>query len=69
MRCGRDCYSNSTERRTVQEKNNNGVEAKSLLDFFLFCVFGTVVNNSLEDFGISDLFDLNNVNAWTPAVC
>ncbi|KAJ6854440.1 hypothetical protein NC651_039375 [Populus alba x Populus x berolinensis] len=27
------------------------------------------VNNGLEDFGISNLFDLNNVNAWTPVVC
>jgi hypothetical protein len=37
MRCGRDCYSNSTERSGSGE-NNNGGEAKSLFDFF-FSVF------------------------------
>jgi len=51
-----NCYSNSTES-SGSRKNNNGVEAKSLFDFFLFCVFGTLVNNSLEEFGIS--------NTWT----
>ena len=30
-----NCYSNSTERNGSR-KNNNGVEAKSLLDFFFF---------------------------------
>jgi len=34
-----NCYNNSTERRMVQEKT--------------FCVFGTLVNSSLEDFGSS----------------
>ena len=51
-----NCYSNSTERNGSR-KNNNGVEAQSLFDFFLFCVLGTLVNNSLEEFGIS--------NTWT----
>jgi len=42
--------------------------SKISVRFFLFCVFSTMVNNSLEEFVSSNLFDLNNVNEWIPVV-
>jgi hypothetical protein len=40
-----------------------GKQNLCLIFSFLFC--STMVTNSLEEFVSSNLFDLNNVNAWT----
>jgi len=37
MRCGRDCYSNSTERRTVQEKTIMDLKQNLCLIFSFLC--------------------------------
>jgi hypothetical protein len=41
MRCRRDCYSNSTERRTVQEKTI--MEGNQNLCLIFCCVLGTIM--------------------------
>jgi hypothetical protein len=46
-----NCYNNSTERRMVQEKTI--MEGNQNLCLIFCCVFGTLVNNSLEEFGSS----------------
>jgi hypothetical protein len=73
MRCGRDCYSNCTERRPVQEKIIMELKQNLCLifSFFVFLVqWSTVAWNTLVSVTCSTSIMLARgpqlfVNAWT----